>query len=109
MMNAHTITKQLIEGGTVETYAAELAGQVTGSTTTSRDCALVLSAIAEIKNRIGGWKELWALEDATEARRKELFKASIARQVASEKTAGKSYRPNSQYWDDDAPGGVRYT
>ena len=108
MMNAHTITKQLIEGGTVETYAAELAGQVTGSTITSRDCALVLSAIAEIKNRIGGWKELWTLEDTTEARREELFKASTDRQVASKKQTGTFDKPHSQYWDDDAPGGVIY-
>ena len=107
-MDTQNIITQLIEGGTVETYAAELAERASAPTPTTRECALVLSAIAEIQNRIGGWRELWALEDATEAKRKTLFAETIARQLASEKASGKSYRPTSQYWDDDAPGGVVY-
>ena len=106
MTETERIKNSLIERGTTESYAKALVAEVTGPTTTTKECIVVISAIDEIQHRAGLSEVLWTLKDDTERKRKAFSDAAFRVACSASKSSPKG--PNSQYWDDDAPGGVIY-
>ena len=87
-MDAQRIKERLIERGTTESAAEEMAAAVSGPTATTKECMVVIRVLAEIKYRIGLSEALWTLKSDTERKREAFSAAARAQRLTELKATG---------------------